>query len=102
MEIKYAIQHSFKEEIVIPIIALYNNFDFLYNNKEDKYVKTSDGYICVVKKYELIHICNLENKIYNIYKINLIDYIKRWYNACPQMDSMMFLVLNLEKLNDKR
>lgn len=98
MEVKYAIQHSFKKEVIIPIAALYNNFDFFYNTKEEfKLVKTSDGYICEVKRYKLVHICQLENKINEIYHIDTWSYIKRWYNAIPQMDSMMFIVMELRK-----
>lgn len=101
MEVKYAIQHSFKKEIIIPIAALYNNFDFFYNSKEEfKLVKTSDNYICVVKKYKLIHICRLDEKIRNIYNISTWEYIQKWYSACPQMDSMMFLVMELEQMNN--
>lgn len=102
MEVKYAIQHSFKKEVIIPIAALYNNFDFFYNNKEEfKLVKTSDGYTCVVKKHDLVHICNLEDKIKQLYNLNIWDYIKKWHNACPQMDSMYFLVMRLEKMNER-
>lgn len=98
MEVKYAIQHSFKKEVIIPIVALYNNFDFFYNNKEEfKLVKTSDGYICEVVKYKLIHVCRLEDKIKKIYNLDTWSYIKRWYNVIPQMDSMMFIVMELRK-----
>lgn len=100
-EIKYAIQHSFKKEIIIPIAALYNNFDFFYNTKEEfKLVKTSDGYICVVKKYKLIHICQLEEKIRQLYNMDMYSYIKKWYNACPQMDSMMFIEMELKEYGE--
>lgn len=93
---QYAIQHSFKKEVIIPIEALYHNFDFFFIDNNDKYVRTSDGYTCKVMKWEEVHICDLENDIKRLYGLNMWDYIKRWYNACPQMNSMYFLKLELD------
>lgn len=97
-DVRYAIQHSFKKEVVIPIVALYHNFDFLYNERsETRLLKTSDGYICKVLDWELIHICKLENKIKELYNMDIWSYIKKWYNAMPNINSMYFLMLHLEK-----
>lgn len=95
-EVKYAIQHSFKGEIIIPITALYHNFEFLSSKDDNKFVRTSDGYTCKVKRYKLVHICKLEDDIQRLYNMDTWSYIMRWYNAMPYIDSMFFLVMELE------
>ena len=97
-EIKYAIQHTFKKEVIIPIAALYHNLEFLCNKDEEKILKTSDGYTCRVKRYELIHICRLEQDIQRLYNMDTWSYVKRWYSAIPYMDSMNFIKIDLEEL----
>lgn len=96
-EIKYAIQHSYKSEVIIPIAALYHNLEFLCNKEEEKIVKTSDGFTCKVKRYDLIHICKLEQDIKRLYNMNTWDYIMRWYSVMPFIDSMYFIKMDLEK-----
>ena len=98
MEVKYAIQHTFKKEVIIPIAALYHNLEFLYNKDEEKILKTSDGYTCRVKRYELIHICRLEQDIKRLYNIDTWSYVKRWYSVIPYIDSMNFIKMDLEEL----
>lgn len=98
ISVKYAIRHSFKEEVIIPMVALYHNVDFLFEQENVKLLKTSDGIICKVKKYSIKHICEIENDIKRLYNMDAWSYIKRWYSAMPYMDSMNFLVLELEQI----
>lgn len=95
-ELKYAIQHSFKREVIIPIAALYHNLEFLTSKENDKLVRTSDGYTCKVKRYDLVHICKLEDDIKRLYNMDTWSYVKRWYSAIPYIDSMFFLRMELE------
>lgn len=95
-ELKYAIQHSFKREVIIPIAALYHNLEFLTSKEDDKLVRTSDGYTCKVKRYDLVHICKLEDDIKRLYNMDTWSYVKRWYSAIPYIDSMFFLRMELE------
>jgi hypothetical protein len=92
----YTIQHSFKKEIIIPIVALHNNLHFLMSNG-NKLVKTSDNYICNVTHYRYKHICELEKDVQRLYNIDVWSFIKRWYNAIPYIDSMMFINMFLEE-----
>lgn len=96
-EIKYAIQHTYRKEVIIPLAALYHNLEFLTTKEDTKLVKTSDGFICKVKGYEYVHICRLEDDIMRLYNMDTWSYIKKWYNAMPYIDSMYFLRLYLEK-----
>lgn len=97
MEVKYAIQHTFKREVIIPVVALFRNLEFLTTKEDIKLVRTSDGFTCRVKYYDHIHICRLESDIKRLYNMNTWDYIMRWYNAMPYIDSMYFLKLELEE-----
>lgn len=96
-EIKYAIQHTYKREVIIPVAALYHNLEFLTSKEDEKLIKTSDGFICKVKRYDQIHICQLEQDIQRLYNMDTWSYIKKWYSAMPYIDSMYFLKMDLEK-----
>lgn len=102
MENKYIVQHTAKEEVIIPLAAINNNIYFLMDKSKEKYVQTSDNFTCKVISEELVHICALENDINRIYGINVWTFIKKWYRAMPFFDSMFFCKMRLEKIsNDK-
>ena len=96
-EIKYAIQHTYKSEVIIPVAELYHNLEFLTTKEDVKLVRTSDGFTCKVKRYEHIHICKLEDDIKRLYNMDTWSYIKKWYSVMPYIDSMYFLRMDLEK-----
>ena len=90
------ILHSYKPKVILPYIAIIGNIPFL--NSNNKKVKTSDGVCCkVVNIYER-HICELENEIKEIYKVDGWQFLCRWYKAYPYMQSMVFVVMELEKI----
>lgn len=101
METKYIIQHTAKDEVILPLAAIHNNIYFLMDKKE-KYVQTSDNFTCKVLSSEMVHICALENDINRIYGINAWAFIKKWFKAMPYFDSMFFCKMKLEKVNNDK
>ena len=91
------VNHKFRNTIIIPFAALHMNIDFVMN-KGEKYILTADGIRAKVVSWEEKHICELEDKIRELYNINTWDYVKKWFKATKGcMDSMHFLILKLKK-----
>ena len=96
-EITYhRINHSFKNEIIVPIVAISNNIDFLLC-KCEKRVLTSDNVECTVESHEEVHMCKLGDDVKRLYDMEMWPYIMRWYNVDPNMSSMEFVKIKLKK-----
>lgn len=94
---EHYVNHKFRDTIVIPFAALHRNIDFVMN-KGEKYILTADGIRAKVMSWEEKHICELEDKIRELYGIDILTYLKRWHKATNgNMDSMHFLILKLKK-----
>lgn len=93
---RYFINHSFKEEIIVPLVAVSNNVSFV-TNKEQRYVVLGDGCLCSVNACEEHHICALEQDIRKLYGVTAWDFMRKWYRTYPDMSSMFFLKIKLEK-----
>lgn len=91
------INHRYREEVIIPYVALDNNISFLISKGEKKVI-TADGITCKVIELKEVHICELEEKINELYKIDCWSFIKRWYSTKKTMDSLHFIYLKLKKL----
>ena len=92
----YFINHRFKEHLIVPYAGITDNCRF-FLDKEEKYVVTSYHIRCKVVNCKEKHICELEDEIRETYKIDAWTFIKKWHKACPYMDSMHFIVLDLKK-----
>ena len=92
----YFINHRYKEHLIIPYVGINDNCRFFFD-KEERYVITSDHIRCKVVNCKEKHICDLEDEIRKIYNLDVWSFIKKWYKACPYMDSMHFIVLDLKK-----
>ena len=94
---EHNVLHKFKETMIVPYCAVTSNVS-LVMSKGDHYVTTADGIHCKVMSWEEKHICELEDKIRELYNINTWDYVKKWFKATKGcMDSMHFLILKLKK-----
>lgn len=92
----YYINHRFKEHLILPYAGITDNCRFFFD-KEEMHVITSDHIRCKVMNWEEKHICELEDEIRETYKIDAWTFLKKWHKACPYMDSMHFIVLDLKK-----
>lgn len=90
------ILHSYKPKVIVPYVGIIGNIPFLQSN--DRYVITSDQVKCKVLNLYEKHICELENEIKEIYKVDGWQFLCKWYKAYPYMQSMVFVVMELEKI----
>lgn len=88
--------HKFRNEIIVPWIAVSNNVAFAIN-KGKHIVTTADNIRCVVSSYDEKHICDMEQDIKRLYNMDAWSFVKRWHGSYPDMDNMHFLILKLEK-----
>lgn len=96
---KYYIAHRFKDEIIIPFVALTPNIDFCTLKGEDKICCTADNVKCEAINLEERHMCELADDVKRIYGIsNMWDFIMKWYGLDKHMDSMYFLKIKLKKI----
>lgn len=89
------ILHKYRDEIIIPAVALTETYDFFMFPKAKKIVKMSDGVICTVKSYEERHMCDFEDDIMRIYGCDVWSFVKKWHKYDPCMQSMIFIKINL-------
>lgn len=93
---EHRVFHRFKERIIIPYIGIDRNVDFVFS-KGEHYITTADNIRCKVINWSEKHICELEDEIRKVYNLDAWAFIKKWHKACPYMDSMHFLILDLKK-----
>lgn len=94
--LEYRINHTFREEIIVPFASVSNNISFCLS-QGNKQVIMGDGTRGEVVSYDELHICNLEGDVKRLYGISAWDFIKKWYALYPNMDSMRFLKIKLKK-----
>lgn len=92
----HKVKHRYKEEIIVPYIAVQNNIDFMLN-KGERYLITADNVKAKVLEAKEVHMCELWEDIDRLYKLSVWDFIVRWYNSEKNMDSMHLLHIKLRK-----
>ena len=94
---EHNVLHKFKETMIVPYYAVTNNVS-LVMSKGDHYITTADGIHCKIVSWEENHILDLEDRVRELYGIDLLRYLKSWHKATKGcMDSMHFLILKLKK-----
>lgn len=93
--IYHLVWHKYKEEIIIPYVALRGNVDFFHEG--DPHLLFIDGQKGKVLDYIEIHVCDAEDEIMRIYGMDAWSFIKRWYHSVKGMDSMRFVYIKVEK-----
>lgn len=93
---EHYVNHKFRNMIIIPFVCLHRNIDFVMS-KGEKYILTADGIHAKVVSWEEKHICELEDKIHELYGMDAWSFVKRWWKSYKNMDSMHFLILKLKK-----
>ena len=93
----HAINHRFKDVVIVPFVGLTQNIDFCMS-KGDKIIRCADGVEAKVLEWKDAHICELEKDIQDLYHIDAWSFLKRWWATEKRMDSMTFIKMKLEKL----
>lgn len=94
----HKVRHKYREEIIVPYIAVQNNIDFILN-KGERYLLTADSIKAKVLGCKEVHICELKDEINRLYGMSAWDYICKWHDAEKNMDSLHFLHIKLRKEN---
>lgn len=95
------VKHKFRKEIFVPWCAISWNIDLAM--WDVKKIETSDCVACLAKKLEHVHVLSEYAKeiIKRLYNISAYDFIQMWYKRFPNMDSMSFIYMKLEKIEEK-
>lgn len=93
----YKIQHTFKPKIVIPMLALYPNSEWLFDRKK-KMVVTSDNIMAKVVEEDRLHFLSedMANAVKAIYNTDVLTFGRKWFQSMG-ISTMEFLYLRLEK-----
>lgn len=90
------VKHRFANKMIVPINAIANNVDFLLC-KGDKIMITADNVECNVVGWKQTHICDLEDNIKELYKLDAWSFLKRWRKNDEHTSDMYFIELELQK-----
>lgn len=90
------VKHRWKDEIIVPLIALSDNINFL-TLKEEKTIITADGVQAKVNKWAEIHICALDDLTKRLYGMSAWDFMLRWYNNGDVFYTAYFVYIKSEK-----
>lgn len=97
----YKLQHTFKPIVLVPILAIYPNHEWVMDNKK-KIVVTSDNVMAKVTREEKIHF--LSNEMHDIvtktYNTDVLSFGRKWYQAMD-ITTMEFVYLEIEKYEGK-
>lgn len=90
------IRHSPKKEILVPIVAIENNIDFIMNNPS--VVLLNDNIEHEIQSVSEVNILskNASDIINKLYKCSVIDYLTKWYNFDNHMDSFVFFYIKFK------
>lgn len=93
---KIIIRHSPKKEILVPLVAIENNIDFIMN-KPDKVVLNDNIEHDIQSVTEMNILSKNASDIVNrLYKCSVIDYLTKWYNFDNHMDSFVFIYIKFK------
>lgn len=93
----YQLKHRYRESVIVPYVGVYPNGVF-FVDKEDIYVITADNIRCKVVDVDYKHVLELEDEIREQYKMDILSFLKRWYDADKNMQSMEMIILKLKKI----
>ena len=93
----YRVQHTFKPIVIIPMLAVYPNHEWIFDKKK-KMVVTSDNVMAKVVEERVVHFLSedMEEMVKRIYNTDVLTFGKKWYQAM-EISTMEFVFLRLEK-----
>lgn len=94
----YKLQHTFKPVVLVPMLAIYPNHEFIFDKDKHRFVKTSDGVIAQIKSEERIHFLSprMQEIVSEVYKTDVLSFGRKWYQAMD-ITTMGFVYLELRK-----
>ncbi len=92
------VNHRYANEIIVPLIALSNNTEFIYKNN-DLHIISQDNIKAKVVHWDEIHLCELEELTQRIYKMSAWDFALRWFNNGVKFYTAYFIYIKSEKID---
>lgn len=94
----YRVNHRYREEMIVPVVAIHKFVDFITTPLRDQNIVTTDGEKCRVFKIYTENLCALEEKVLSLYRISTWDFLKKWHSVYPDnLYSLEFVVMELGK-----
>lgn len=93
----YQLKHRYREQVIVPYVGISNN-GYFFVDEDDKYVFTADNVRCLVVDCQYRHIFELEKEIKEQYNMDILSFLKRWYDTDNNMQSMEMVILKLKKV----
>lgn len=93
----YKLQHTFKPTVLVPMLAIYPNYEWVVDKKK-KMVVTSDNVMAKVRSEEKVHFLSEEmhDIVTSIYNTDVLSFGRKWYQSMD-ICTMEFIYLTLEK-----
>lgn len=93
----YKLQHTFKPAVLVPMLAIYPNNEWILDKKK-KMVVTSDNIMAKVTSEEKVHFLSKEmhDIVTSIYKTDVLSFGRKWHQSMD-ICTMEFVYLTLEK-----
>ena len=79
----HKVEHKFQKRILVPISAIHENIDFLFQKGAGQILEFSDGQQAIVKHHKTIHALTPEFEEYmlEIYgNLTVMMFLKSWFN----------------------
>lgn len=95
---EHSVKHNYKEEIIVPLVALSKNFEFLTHKDEEKFIIFANGNRAKVIDWHTIHICDMEEHVQRLYNMDSWKFIKRWYDNGCYFYTAEFLHIKVQKV----
>lgn len=94
----YKVNHRYRDEIIVPIVAIHKFVDFITTPLRHQNIITTDNIKCSVSKIYTENLCALEEKVLSLYRISAWDFLKKWHSVYPEnLYSLEFVVIKLDK-----
>ena len=93
----YKIQHTFKPIVIIPMLAVYPNHEWIFD-KNKKMVISSDNVMATVIEERKLHFLSKEmgELVKDVYKTDVLTFGQKWFQGM-MISTMEFIYLRLEK-----
>ena len=97
----YKIQHTFKPRVIVPMLAIYPNHEWV-TDKKKKMVTTSDNVMAKVVEEDKLHFLSEEmgNMVREIYNTDVLTFGKKWFQSM-NISTMEFVYLRLARYEEE-
>lgn len=92
MDTQHLVKHKWREEIVVPYLAIQNNVTFMCDNGE-KHIITADQKKALVLDKKEYHMCEMEEIVKRLYGMDVWPFVMRWYNNGFNLLSPSFIYI---------